>query len=282
MEERQAVEDEKILTDEEITALLTGFYFGGYGLDNLPEWYYYKVADKLLGGVYDGFGDTPTDLQTKINKARLAGDRDLLKELSEQQEVLIAMRKNVFEFSAAKTYEQQKQLRSLLFADGKIKSFTEFKKEAEKIVKVFNEQWLQTEYQNAINQAISAKEYSVYIEEQELFPLLRYKTQEDDRVREKHQKLNNKTKAVNDPFWASYYPPIEWNCRCFVVQVSERDTRNEATIEEINKIVPEYFRFNAWLDKIVFGLKHPYFVVSDEEERRKKRNFGLPIPMLNV
>ena len=43
------------------------------------------------------------------------------------------------------------------------------KKEAEKIVKVINETWLKTEYQNAINQAISAKEYSVYIEEKKDF-----------------------------------------------------------------------------------------------------------------
>lgn len=282
MEERQAVEDEKVLTDEEIATLLSAVYFGSTTVENLPEWYYYRIADKLLQGVYDGFGDTPTGLQQKIEQARLVGDRNLIVELEKQQEVLIAIRKNVFEFSAAKTYEQQKQLRALLFKDGLIQSFGEFKKEAEKVVRVFNETWLRTEYQNAINQAISAKEYSVYIEEKELFPLLRYKTQEDEKVRSFHRSLNNTTKAVADSFWSAYYPPIDWNCRCYVVQVSGRETRNELTIDEINEIVPEYFRFNAWLDKIVFGLNHPYFVVSNEEEGRKRNNFGLPIPMLNL
>ncbi len=286
MEERDEITtEEKILTDEEITTLLTAFYFGAYTLDDLPVWYYYKVADKLLQGVYDGFGDTPTGLQQKIQEARKVGNRDLLKELTEQQEVLIGLRENVFKFSAAKTYEQQKQLRALLFENGKIKPFNEFKKEAEKIVKVINETWLKTEYQNAINQAISAKEYSVYIEEKKDFPNLKYKTQEDEKVRGSHRILNNTIRPVDDSFWAAYYPPIDWNCRCFVVQVSGRDTRNVITKEnesELNDLVPEYFKFNAWLDKIVFGSKHPYFNVSNEEKRRKDRNFGMPIPVLNL
>ena len=235
-----------------------------------------------MEGVYDGFGDTPTGLKEKINKDRETGNRNLIRELQEQQEVLIGIRKNVFEFSAAKTYEQQKQLRALLFKDGRIMSFNEFKKEASKIVQIINDTWLSTEYQNAINQAISAKEYSVYLEEKESFPLLIYKTQEDEKVRDSHRLLNNTIKPVDDSFWASYYPPIAWNCRCFVVQSSARDARNEATITEINEIVPPYFRFNAWIDKIVFGLTHPYFNVSNEEQGRKNRNFGLPIPVLNL
>ena len=287
MEDREEVTtEEDILTDEEIIALLTAFYFGRNGLDDLQEWYYYKVADKLLEGVYDGFGDTPTGIEEKIRKARETGSRNLIEELEKQQEVLLGMRENVFKFSAAKTYEQQKQLRKLLFQNGKIMSFNEFKTEASKIVKVFNETWLRTEYQNAINQAISAKEYSVYLEEKEQFPYIKYKTQEDEKVRSSHRVLNNTTRKVNDSFWDAYYPPIDWNCRCFVVQVSDRDARNEvfneATKKELNEIVPVYFRFNAWIDRIIFAPSHPYFNVTNEEEGRKNRNFGLPIPLLNL
>ena len=37
MSEREEVEDEKLLSDEEIIALITAFYFGSNGLDDLPE-----------------------------------------------------------------------------------------------------------------------------------------------------------------------------------------------------------------------------------------------------
>ena len=61
---------------------------------------------------------------------------------------------------------------------------------------------------------------------------------------------------VDDAFWNTYYPPNGYNCRCTVVQTSERTTRLG-----MNKPlpIPELFEVNLAKKKYMFPPNHPYF-----------------------
>jgi SPP1 gp7 family putative phage head morphogenesis protein len=54
-------------------------------------------------------------------------------------------------------------------------------------------------------------------------PYLRYITKDDSRVRDEHRQWHNLVLPVDDPFWATHYPPNGWGCRCRVVAVSQRE-----------------------------------------------------------
>lgn len=53
-------------------------------------------------------------------------------------------------------------------------------------------------------------------------PYLRYVAVKDRRTRPEHLALDSITLPVDHPFWQSWFPPNGWNCRCTVIQVSER------------------------------------------------------------
>jgi SPP1 gp7 family putative phage head morphogenesis protein len=53
-------------------------------------------------------------------------------------------------------------------------------------------------------------------------PYLRYIAVKDRRTRPEHLALDSITLPVDHPFWQSWFPPNGWNCRCTVIQVSER------------------------------------------------------------
>jgi SPP1 gp7 family putative phage head morphogenesis protein len=54
-----------------------------------------------------------------------------------------------------------------------------------------------------------------------LLPWLVYRTQRDERVRASHARFDAIVARVDDPFWDTHYPPNGWNCRCFVMQMSD-------------------------------------------------------------
>jgi len=53
-------------------------------------------------------------------------------------------------------------------------------------------------------------------------PYLQYNAVDDLRTRDEHRALNNKVYPVDHPFWRYYYPPNGWNCRCSVIQLSQK------------------------------------------------------------
>ena len=53
--------------------------------------------------------------------------------------------------------------------------------------------------------------------------MLQYVTAGDEKVRDDHAILDGVVADINDPFWNTYYPPNDWNCRCDVIQLSNPD-----------------------------------------------------------
>ncbi|MBD5171973.1 MAG: minor capsid protein [Bacteroidales bacterium] len=96
---------------------------------------------------------------------------------------------------------------------------------------------------------------------------LQYRTQKDDKVRPEHAALDGVTLPPSDPFWAEFYPPNGWNCRCTVVQV--RKSKYPATPhEEAMRLGDEalqrdskgIFRFNPGLEQKTVPDYNPYTI----------------------
>jgi len=82
---------------------------------------------------------------------------------------------------------------------------------------------LRTNYDTAANAAYAAGQWEQIVENKASFPYLRYVTVQDNKVRDEHIPLNGLIFPVDDPFWDTYMPPNDWNCRCSVEQLMESE-----------------------------------------------------------
>jgi len=252
-----------IFTEEEMIELIEGVLIGLYTVNNLPIWYYERTAEALFSGVEIGFGSTLVDLE-------FGGvDYLLLKELQT----------NIYVFSAAKTYQQVNDISALLLKYSDRPDL--FRKEAVKIFEAYSSpkgiNYLSAEYQTAKGMAREAKNWIKYIDQKDLFPLLQYQTQGDDRVRPSHAELDNIIRPVGDAFWNNYSPKNGWRCRCYLIQLDEGTETDVSDFKQPSD-VPDIFMMNPYKDKIIFSHKHPYFEVSKGDKQLALDNFNLPMP----
>ncbi len=147
--------------------------------------------------------------------------------------------------------------------NGNIIPWKEFKQSAMPIVKQYNQRWLQTEYNYAHQSALMARKWRDFENDADLYPNLRYAAVMDERTRQSHAGLNGKVYPMSHPFWDTYYPPLDWNCRCSVLQSdAEPDTELPADMPT----VPDLMRNNAGKTAKVFNSAHPYFKTANEAE----------------
>lgn len=199
-----------------------------------------KTAKDLIDAMSEGYGDIGVDWDTP--------DHSMLEKLTE----------NVFSFSAAKNYHQLQDITNALKDEkGRLREFNHFKTSVEDIGYKYNVDWLQTEYQTAVASSTMAARWVEYQKEADIFPMLRYQTIGDSRVRISHQLLNGVTKPITDPFWSSYYPPNGWNCRCDVLQVPESNAKKTDPAEL--PPVQGMFKTNLAKSGLLFPKNHPYY-----------------------
>ncbi|MFK5194155.1 phage minor head protein [Glaesserella parasuis] len=91
---------------------------------------------------------------------------------------------------------------------------------------------LNTIYRTNMQQAYSAARYQRYMDNLDNRPYWQYSAVGDKRTRPAHQALNGKIYRYDDPFWATFYPPNGFNCRCTVIALSERDLKRKG-IEQV-------------------------------------------------
>jgi SPP1 gp7 family putative phage head morphogenesis protein len=255
--------DEEIFTDEEINDYILAVFVGSITVDTLSKWYHRKLTDHFKNDIIKGWGKIDPD-----NK--------------KEAKILDEIEKNIYQFSAAKQYQQVRGMEDVIKKMSKKAasemSFHEFKKEVLEIFEDYNIHWLKTERNTVITQSQNAKKWVEIQSEIKIFPYLQYKSQHDNRVRHEHALLHNKIYRADNPIWGTIYPPNGWNCRCYVQQL---ETGKENKISDIPKLskkkFPELFRMNAGTDKYVFNKKgHPYFKIKKGDGKLKKNNFNLP------
>ena len=130
-----------ILSDGDIEAIILDVYRGLIKPDNLPVDLYLATADELKKAVYKGYKSNLSSLEFGTP------DYDLLNEL----------RTNTYMFSAAKTAKQCAAMSSLMVENNELLKYKEFKVKALNEFKIYNTDWLKTEFETAITTAQTAR-----------------------------------------------------------------------------------------------------------------------------
>lgn len=198
----------------------------------------------------------------------------------EDNNLLIRVQNNIFQFSGAKTYSELKELRDAVYENGHLLSKPDFRRRARQINYDYNETYLEAERQQVMAAGTQGSRWLDIEESADTHPYLEYVTAEDDRVREEHRRLAGIILPVDDPFWDQYYPPNGWRCRCSVRKITEREydrkTENyeyrdmgdyldsEHAQKVAGKVVAKPFRHNVGTSEVFERDEHPYFKANKD------------------
>lgn len=183
-------------------------------------------------------------------------------------ELRYALENNVFIFSGFKVYHSLSEVGlSLIDASGHIKPFEDFHRDVKAIKQSYYKNWLYAEYNHAVGSTLMAEKWQDLKKNSERY-YLQYRTALDERVRDEHAALEGITLPADDPFWASYFPPNGWNCRCTAVKVrrakyemSDPDNAMRLGDSATDDVKQRIFRFNPGMEMKIFPPRHPYYKV---------------------
>ncbi|MDR1458598.1 MAG: minor capsid protein [Bacteroidales bacterium] len=242
-------------------------------LDKLPKEYMDQYPDAIKDAIEKAYnGDTSYDL-LKITAEALKKQvmdnysKIVFKYEVEDTQMLSNLVNNVWQFSAAKNYVEMKQFTDLLKdKNGKLREFSDYKREVEKLGSKYNEIYMRTEYNFAIAASQNAARWTEFEKEVDIIPNLKYQTVRDDAVRYEHAILDGTVKPMKDDWWNRYYPPNGWGCRCEAVQCSDGTpvTKEAQTIG-----IPKMFETNLAKQGLIYPKNHPYFKDIPASELRK-------------
>lgn len=170
-------------------------------------------------------------------------------------------------FSGIKTFHQLNEaFPSLIDENGNRKPFERFLNDVRSIDLTYNGNYLRAEYNFVAASAEMAAKWEGFMQDGDRY-CLQYRTQKDDKVRPEHAALDGVTLPPSDPFWAQFYPPNGWNCRCTVVQVRKskypatpHDEAMRLGDEALQRDTKGIFRFNPGLEQKTFPDYNPYTI----------------------
>lgn len=181
------------------------------------------------------------------------------------------LEKDVFVFSGLRTHAQLSDARSYLKDEkGNIRSYNEFEQKVVKLNAQYNLNYLETEYNFAIQSGLSAEKWETFSDDDKRY-YLQYRTAKDGKVRDSHLALDEITLPKSDTFWNNYMPPNGWNCRCNTVEVladsytksdsnkaNEKGEKATTQIGKNGKNKAAMFRFNPGAEKKLFPSQNAY------------------------
>lgn len=170
-------------------------------------------------------------------------------------------------FSGMKTFhELNEAFPSIVDENGERKSFERFLNDVRRIDKTYNSNCLRAEYNFVVSSATMAAKWEEFMEDGDRYNL-QYRTAKDDKVRPEHAALDGVTLPPSDSFWAEYYPPNGWNCRCTVVQVrkskypqTSHDDAMALGEEALQRDTKGIFHFNPGQEQKTFPDYNPYTI----------------------
>lgn len=230
--------------------------------DKVPLALFNATANILMKGLFNNW-----------NKAQVDIKYDML-----DNALISYLRSNIFAFSAAKSYTQYKRFGEILLDEkNNIKSLSQFKRSLFQEFGLFNDVYLQAEYNHAIASAQSASFWVDAWANRDKFPNLKWVTAGDARVRPAHSALNGITLPITDDFWSSHPTPLEWGCRCQRIQVdgNAKLTDKQHAIDVAKSIkVPKYFK-NSGKTGVIWNEDHSYFQTGDVYQFTAVSNYGM-------
>ncbi len=250
-------------SDALIEDLLKGIYSGEITEYEIPKNLYTAIAEYLKKGLYEGFGGSLSSFSGK--------DLELLTEL----------RENIYMFSAAKSFQEIKEIGSLMFDEkGDRVTLSEFNKAGRETFDIWNDAYGATEYNTAVGQAQMASKWNEIERNKDLLPILVFDT--NGKACEECAPYEGFSAPVDDPIWSWLAPLIHFNCQCVLRQEEKdfplSDKEEYDRVEGLKDTVPAEFQMNPGKDKVIFSDEHPYFDVAAKDREFASNNFNLPIP----
>ncbi|WP_286767170.1 MULTISPECIES: minor capsid protein [Sphingobacterium] len=182
-----------------------------------------------------------------------------------------SLKKNVWQFSAAKTYTQLRDMSDALVGpDGKLRSFDDFRIQT---VLMTGKQLkhLRTEYQTAVSGSQMASKWVDIQKTKDIYGLLEFVAVEDDRTTALCMSLSGVIKPVDDPFWMQFYPPNHYNCRSTVKKVRKGDITPDDQI--VKPDIPDIFKVNLGERGLAFPEDHAYFMGTPKQVLQEARQY---------
>ena len=205
--------------------------------------------EQLWSGVTEGYGKTDVAIDYETPDGRM----------------LVNLQNNVYQFSAAKNYQQLKALTAALVGDdGKVRSYSQFKKAAFGINDTHVNQWLKVEYNTSIASAQMASKWVDIQENIATLPMLEYDAVMDNNTSDLCRGFDGILRPVNDDFWNQFYPPNHFGCRSSVRQRTGGKPTNLNNLA-IPEGIPEMFKVNLGKQGLVFPKGHTYFIGTPQE-----------------
>lgn len=144
--------------------------------------------------------------------------------------------------------------------DGKLRSFSDFQKEVDKMNLQYNGNWLRTEYNHAVAASQCAARWTEQVSRSQSMPYLQYQAVMDKNTRPEHAALNGVIKRIDSDFWDKYYPPNGWGCRCEVIQLPGKNHKETPDMDLKHCKVAPMFQVNVGKKGVIFPKDHPYFM----------------------
>lgn len=198
------------------------------------------IAQHLWDGVASGYGKDIVSVDFE----------------STDWNMLAALQRNVWHFSAAKNYTQLRDLSNALLDDeGKLRSFRDFKNAAFEINDKHINQHLKTEYNLAVAGGQMSAKWVDIEDTKHIFPYLEFDAVIDKQTSDKCRQLNGTLLPVDHPFWDIYYPPNHFNCRSTV----RKRSSGVPTANIPGADIPDMFKTNLGKQGLIFPEGHSYF-----------------------
>lgn len=186
-----------------------------------------------LRAIYYKEIDVHTEIETHIfeetlRRFNLATAKGLAESIDPEvvtDRFLYELRTNNAVFSAFRTHRMQNDIAAQLIdrETGRLKSFDKWKRDIKGMTDHYCHQWLKTEYDTAVHRAHLAADWKHFLEEQDVFPNVRWMPTTSitpDPLHE-HYWTKKLTLPVNHPFWQEHRPGDRWNCKCSLMQTDE-------------------------------------------------------------
>lgn len=94
-----------------------------------------------------------------------------------------------------------------------------------KLVQLGSTRRLRTIFRVNLRTAYAAGHWSRIQEHKAEAPYLLYDAVNDSRTRPAHHAMDGLVLPVDSPYWAIFYPPNGWNCRCACIQIDKRQLK---------------------------------------------------------
>jgi len=172
--------------------------------------------------------------------------------------------KNTAVFAAFKNHLQTKEIVALLTGeDGKLRSFSQFKKLALQVSEKYNVNWLQTEYNQAVRSARIAANLKGFEKTLHLYPNLEYIHTTAAEPDSTHLDYVGTILPFSHPWWRKHMPPSRWGCCCSVAQSDKEPTE----VPDGEYVDPQFQNNPADTASFVNMEENPYYTHTDEQLR---------------